>query len=241
MKFAGLFFKKETFHCIICGGRFPKVYADVSDSGLCICRDCSAKIDRYVSASVFEGEGKLKFLIASYPYSGPLKDAFIQYKFCGQRAYYSIFSKLMCMTAESFIKDGDFDLVIPVPLSKRRMNERGFNQSGLIAEVLAETFDIPYSESVLFRIKNTKRQSGLNNVQRNENIKNAFFADKRLISGKRILLVDDIYTRGATLGECARVLTENGAEFAAGITLFKSHIPVDAADIYDFEIHSGKD
>lgn len=104
-------------------------------------------------------------------------------------------------------------VITPVPLHKRREIKRGFNQAGLIAEEIAEFFKIPYCEDILKRIKNTKPQTETSNhEQRLENIKNAFVCRKpKLVAGKRIIIVDDVMTTGATLNECASALKFAGA------------------------------
>ena len=103
------------------------------------------------------------------------------------------------------------DLILPVPLSMRRFRERGYNQSDLIAKPIADCFDIHYSSSCIWRIRDTHSQVGLNAEERKNNIANAFKADKKICDGKVILLVDDIATTGATLNECAVALNKAGA------------------------------
>lgn len=102
---------------------------------------------------------------------------------------------------------------MPVPLHKRREIKRGFNQADLLAKEIAEFFKIPYCEDILKRAKNTKPQTETSNHnQRLENIKNAFVCRKpELVAWKRIIIVDDVMTTGATLNECARALKSSGA------------------------------
>lgn len=219
------FVRKDLCHCIVCEGIFHREISEIMCGKICICKDCYKKIDRYKTPSAFDGKGNLQFLISAYPYSGVLKDAFAKYKFGDRKIYGEIFAFLITEAAKTFAKSGDFDLVIPVPLSQQRITERGFNQSAIMAEKLAECFGFSYSENALFRVKHTKRQSGLSSAQRNENVRGAFLADSDLVKNKRILIADDIYTRGATMGECARIVFEAGAKTVAGITLFKTHIP----------------
>ena len=103
------------------------------------------------------------------------------------------------------------DLIIPVPVSKERLKERGYNQAEELARHLSKISEIPYNKDILVRCKDTKPQSGFSQVQRSNNIKGAF----KCISGlskmdKVILIVDDIYTTGSTINECAKVLKESG-------------------------------
>ncbi len=222
MRFLGL---GKTAHCIVCEERVTKEFAVLLCDELCICGECAERIEQYKSTPAFEGRDYLKFLISAFPYSGALRDAFAKFKFFGQEGYGKIFAQLLADSAKDLINPGDFDIIVPVPLSRQRMSERGFNQAAVMAKAVAERYGIAYSENVLFRIRNTKRQSGLSVAERNINVRDAFLADGLFAARKRILLVDDIYTRGATMSECARVLYDADAYMTAGMTLFKTHLP----------------
>ena len=107
-----------------------------------------------------------------------------------------------------------FDCYVPVPLHKKKQNMRGFNQAIILANALSEIVGIASVNSLL-RIKNTLPQSGLDSLERRENIKDAFIVDDSLkgsVEGKYILLVDDIYTTGSTMNECAKTLKAAGAK-----------------------------
>lgn len=222
MALADWFGVKDSTRCIVCGGCYYREDAHIESSGLCICEACGRKIKKYTTPSAFSGNKYLNSYITGHPYSGVLKDAFICYKFEGQQSYSKVFSEILYDVAKYFVKEDDFDLVIPVPISRKRMTERGFNQSELIAEDLAQRLLIEYSKRALFRVRHTKRQSGLGARQRAKNVEGAFLADKWIVQGKKILLVDDIYTRGATISECAKELKKAGALKVVGITLFRS-------------------
>jgi len=114
----------------------------------------------------------------------------------------------------------EYSLFIPVPLHVKRLRERGFNQSLLLAEELAKKHKLPVNFSLLKRHKFTLTQTGLNKKEREKNISGAFaVTDAKNLSGKSIILVDDVYTTGATINECARVLLEAGAQKVAVLTL----------------------
>ncbi len=99
------------------------------------------------------------------------------------------------------------DLIIPVPLHVRRLRERGFNQAVLIGEILSRQWHLPLSRNNLRRIRWTEPQIHLSADERVSNVRNAFaVADPEILQGKRILLVDDVYTTGSTVIECAKVL-----------------------------------
>lgn len=108
---------------------------------------------------------------------------------------------------------GSYDIIGPVPIHKKRMVERGYNQSELIAREIAKNIDNLRYEKILRKTKNNKRQSELKKEDRLENVKNVYeIQNKQIIQGKRIILFDDIYTTGSTLNECSKVLKENGAK-----------------------------
>lgn len=221
--------------CIICRERYPSERTYISDGRLCICTDCREKIKVFKSTAAFKQKRDLKFHVAAFPYEGVLRDAFRRYKFFGEWAYGGIFSSLMCDCLEKLWSTGDFDMIIPVPLSKERLNERGYNQSAILAKAVAERFGAEYSEA-LFRIRHTKRQSELDAKERAGNVRGAFLADSEKVCGRKILLIDDIYTMGATMCECAETLTKAGAATVAGFTLFGVVEPLERErHEYDFE------
>lgn len=110
---------------------------------------------------------------------------------------------------------------MPVPLHKLKKAERGYNQSYYIAKGYSNILNIPVKE-VCRRIKYTVSQTGFNLKERKENMRNAFLpTNTKIISGKRIILVDDVITTGSTITECAKVLLDNGAGkvFAVSVAL----------------------
>ena len=99
------------------------------------------------------------------------------------------------------------DIIIPLPLHIRRLYERGYNQSYLLAREIGSTFSKEVVTDLLIKIKNTKPQSSLSGRERRINLKNAFAVhDPEKIAGKNILLIDDIMTTGTTLTEASKVL-----------------------------------
>lgn len=102
-------------------------------------------------------------------------------------------------------------LIIPVPLPPRRERWRGFNQAELIARELADYFNLEMNVGGMDRVKHRRPQTKLSKKDRKNNIKNCFTWRSGSLSGRNIILVDDVATTGATLNECARVLKENGA------------------------------
>lgn len=107
--------------------------------------------------------------------------------------------------------DPPIDLIAPVPLAKKRLRERGFNQADLIIKPVAYKMRIPYYPNALSRTRETRSQVGLGADERRANLVDAFSADPLLCTNKSVLLFDDITTTGTTLNECAKALKNAGA------------------------------
>lgn len=112
------------------------------------------------------------------------------------------------------------DLIIPVPLHGRRLAERGFNQAELIADVVARFVGKDVKNQMIVRRRYTSVQARLNKEERTQNVLGAFVIDGECsIKNKNILLIDDVFTTGSTLQECAKLLKQNGAGRVFGFTL----------------------
>ena len=112
---------------------------------------------------------------------------------------------------KSFEKLKKYDIIIIVPISNQRKFERGYNQSELIAKEISKIIEAQIEKKVLYKIKNTVPQSTLNKKQREENAKGVYKAKNiKRIYNKKILLIDDIYTTGNTVNECANTLIQKG-------------------------------
>lgn len=107
--------------------------------------------------------------------------------------------------------------IVPVPLAKKRLNERGYNQSCELAVRLGEIYSIPVLDDIVIRVRETKTQTHMTAKMRRKNVKGAFLATCDC-KGFNILLVDDVLTTGSTLKECARVLKKAGANRVYAIT-----------------------
>lgn len=112
------------------------------------------------------------------------------------------------------------DIIVPVPLHARRLRERGYNQSALLAREMGKFIGLPAVEGALLRLENTPAQvKAINAEMRRENVREAFACCDGVLQGKRILLIDDICTTGATLDSCAKALKRGGADSVWGLTL----------------------
>ena len=114
--------------------------------------------------------------------------------------------------------------LIPMPLHSSREKERGFNQSELLAEIISKTFNLPLEKNILIRAKNTRAQAELTDwEERQANLQNAFtVANPENLKGKNIILVDDVYTSGATMSAAAETLRASGAKKIIGLVLAKT-------------------
>jgi len=116
----------------------------------------------------------------------------------------------------------DVDILIPVPLGKKRLKERGYNQVGLVARSLAYEIGLLYSPQALWKSRETRSQVGLNLSQRWENVSDAYQADPEVVERKSILLIDDVATTGSTVRACAEALISAGAQGVYAITIARA-------------------
>ncbi len=116
----------------------------------------------------------------------------------------------------------NFELVVPIPLSKQRHKERGYNQSTLLSRPIAWYFKVEHDAKLLTRTKQTETQFKLSSIDREMNMRGAFSVNPATLNGKRILLVDDIITTGATMNFAASALLEAGASDVFGISIAKA-------------------
>ena len=105
----------------------------------------------------------------------------------------------------------DFDIVLAVPLHWSKKQRRGYNQSEFLAELIAKSMKKPFESKAVKRVKKGKQQKQLNSIERHKNLKNAFVADSKILQGKKVLLIDDIFTTGATVDNVSISLKKSGA------------------------------
>lgn len=126
---------------------------------------------------------------------------------------------------EELIKEFDIDMIIPVPIGKEREKVRKFNQSEILCKELEVTAKV--RNDILIRFKDTPHQTGLSRENRKTNLLGAFkVVDKKIIRNKNVLIVDDIYTTGSTISECASTLKKAGASKVFSLTLARTPIKI---------------
>ncbi len=153
-------------------------------------------------------------------YEGPLREAIHRWKYEEKLYLTPFFGEKLAEGFRRHWKPGAVDLLIPVPLHPKRLRERGFNQALLLVKALSQQTKIPYSKRLLKKRVPTPPQVKLSGGEREKGVKGSFHIEREdEIEGKTILLVDDVYTTGATVNECSRVLLKAGAERVDVLTL----------------------
>ena len=181
----------------------------LSGRGAPVCKACREKYPDVPPARRLRRLPGLDCLAPLW-YAERTRDALLRFKFRGRRAYAPVFGKFMrkCLDENRI----SCDSITWVPLSARRLRQRGYDQARLLAEEIAASSGLP-CEALLEKQRDTPAQSGMGGREaRRKNAAGAYRApDPARVAGKRVLLVDDIVTTGETLRECARVLRAAGA------------------------------
>jgi ComF family protein len=192
--------------CSICGERVLSVFALADEDGLRRCPVCR-RLDRPFDRAVAYGS-----------YDGGLRELVHLLKYNGVRPAANVLGRMLAesiSTIEASFQQARV-VVIPVPLFKGKHRQRGFNQAELIARAALKSLPgspLELANGILLRSRDTTSQIGLTSHQRRENMRGAFtVAGAHEVTGREVLLVDDVYTTGTTATECARVLRRAGAE-----------------------------
>lgn len=202
--------------CSICGASSEKY----------LCKKCEKKLNQIEMISSIEINEKDELFfdeqIHGFMYEGIVRNLILQYKF-GQKPYiYKTFKNFFEKNEKLYLLFKKYDIIMPVPISKRRYKNRGYNQSELLAKGLAKVFDMNFEKESLIKIKNNPRQSTLSQEERFLNTKGVYKIKKcDKIIDKNIILVDDVFTTGSTCNECARILKESGAKKVGVFTITK--------------------
>jgi ComF family protein len=186
-------------HCRICSLPLPSEYASV-------CGTCLKETPPFSRAMTFG------------VYEGVLAEAIHQLKFYGQRRLAQPLGALL-FTLDFPAVDG----IVPVPLHRRNLRKRGFNQSLLLARILSRKLGVPLFMDILTKTRLTPPQVGLSAKERVMNIRNAFAVNGH-IKNLRLFLVDDVMTTGATVSECSKQLRKAGAKEVIVLTLARAGI-----------------
>ena len=180
-----------------------------------LCNKCKIRLEKefnFQSDDYFQDIDKnFKEHHYFFRYENLIRNQILSLKFHEKPYIYKTISYFLENKRKNFENLKKYDIMIVVPISKKRQKERGYNQSELIAKEISKMLSIKIEKNIIRKIKNTPPQSSLNKEQRQENIRGVYkvFNIKK-IKNKNILIIDDIYTTGNTVNECAKVLVENG-------------------------------
>jgi ComF family protein len=225
--------------CLVCRGPLPALH----DGGVCLpcwrlfrrlqgpcCRRCGEPVfvfERLPRTPTHQcDECRRRFrpfdrCRSAGIYDAGLREAIHRVKFDGARTLGRCLGRWMARTLSGEI--AEVDLIVPVPLHPRRVRERGYNQSELLSEALSAASGITHAPRLLTKIAPTRSQATLGRHDRRRNLRGTFALSRGAVaSQKRILLVDDIFTTGCTVEECARVLRRGGARGVRVATLART-------------------
>jgi competence protein ComFC len=209
----------------------PPVCASCNKVGYIICDECLLRfhpLTKPIYANLNDANSlsykhrlkqyPLKYVWAAAVFQSPISDMIHKLKYNGQFALAAPLGEFMA-TAWDKSRINMAELVLPIPLHPQRKKERGYNQSELLARHFCEATNLAYNFQALHRIKYTTPQVGLNANSRMSNVKDAFWAKSEDIAGKRLLLVDDVFTTGSTLTQASNALFAAGASSVSGYCL----------------------
>jgi len=224
-------------NCLICKNKItPRVSTDRFVCAACwakirinrppFCHSCGRSLTRQKSVKnlcVKCVKHPLDFDRAFSPcsYEGVIRELIHMFKYNGKDYLGPLLSGIM----NDFIKEYNLpiriiDTLIPIPLHKARLREREYNQSFILSQYISREFNIPATDKLLLRYRNTKTQTELKDIDRFQNIRESFSVnEKKDLKGKNFLLIDDVFTTGATCSEAARVLKQAGANIVYCLTL----------------------
>ncbi len=189
--------------CVLCGKLLANEETD-------LCRECRIHAPYYPNRKL-----RAQFLdsfAAVWYYEGNVRRSLLRYKFYGARSYARSYGRLLAMTVEKEYPDG-FDMLTWIPVSSLRRLRRGYDQVELLAKAVGKELGME-PVPLIKKVRHNRPQSGIHgSAQRRANVLGAYRElSREQIAGKRILLLDDILTTGATAGEAARVLLTAGAK-----------------------------
>ena len=186
-----------------------------------LCEKCEEEINKKL---IYKIEEKKDMFFEEHiylaNYEGKFREDILSYKFFDKSYMYKTFAKLALKNEKICRIIKSYDIIIPVPMYRKKKILRGYNQSELIAKEIAKNVkEIKYINA-LKKVKDNKKQSSLDKEERLKNVKNVYqIQNKEIIKNKQIILFDDIFTTGSTVNECSKVLKQNGAKKILVLTL----------------------
>ena len=215
--------EQQYCYCVMCKKYHRKTDMAFNYRSIGICSECDRKIKRVKDKYCLDENGEW-IVISPYFYTGALRNAVLDYKFNGLRIYGKLFGHMMAEELAGNPLIEDYNMIVPIPLHKNRLRQRGYNQSEIIAKTLAEETGIKMDSKAVKRVRDTKHQSELFGADRISNVSGAFAADPERVRGRKILLIDDIATMGMTLNSCRRAMLSAGAAKVGIAALCKTEL-----------------
>ncbi len=231
--------------CIICNNFLWSQQLSICGKRISLCQDCIDKFTRIdppfclTCSKPFQGDSSgnhhceeclrrapfYNRLMAPFLFQGELMNAIYDLKYEFKTYVADSLGPLLAEHAIMALDNAGNFIVMPVPLHTKRLRQRGFNQSLLLARYVAKALDVDIDYLSLVRSRFTQPQTGLKKKERQRNVKKAFeLKSPHSVKGKNILLVDDVATTGSTLNECARVLKKAGAKKVIALVLARAVI-----------------
>lgn len=160
-------------------------------------------------------------LLYCFKYEGNSRKIILNYKFKEKSYLYKTFVNFLLKDKIFFNFIKNYDTIVPIPVSRKRKKERGYNQSELIAKEISNKMQIQYN-NVLIKSRNIIEQSKLNKEDRQKNIKGVYdLKNKEIIKNKKVILLDDIYTTGSTVNEASKILKQGNVKTISVLVLAK--------------------
>lgn len=193
-----------------------------------LCKKCEINLKKLevlgndIFEKSYEENKYLNEHIYGFMYDGIIRKLILSYKFNYKSYIYRTFVTFFEKNEKIYLLSRKYDIIMPVPISKKRHKKRGYNQSSLFAEEFAKKINLKYEENILLKTIDNKKQSDLSKEERIVNAQNVYKVQNYgKILNKKILLIDDVFTTGSTCNECAKVLKEAGALNVGVFTIAK--------------------
>lgn len=156
---------------------------------------------------------------AVFAYNDLMRHSISMFKYHNRREYADFYAEEMQEHCSCLLKQARPDVILPIPLHRQKKRQRGFNQTELVAKKLGRRIQVPVDTEYLIRKEKTTPQKELTRVQRKENLRKAFALSGKKREYSRVLLIDDIYTTGATMDAVSEILKENGTKYVFFLTI----------------------
>jgi len=197
--------------CVFCGGLLKAGDSDET------CLSCRQSLPYCMKQGVGEIDGESSDFhftraVAAFVYKGYVTDSIYRFKERGCRWHAKTYAKYLKYAVEHYYGDVEFDYIVSAPMTKKKLAARGYDQTRLISEHLSREMKIPYLPGAMTKVRETQKQQGLSQQERKCNLAGVFeVAKPQEIEDKTLLLIDDVFTTGATAEECSYALLAAGA------------------------------